>query len=71
MFIQIHFMLLLIIRFQTSTLLEVKFCFQAYFVLDMKYTLESQHLWYLLQWEVFNIKSEKDIKIPFINDLIQ
>lgn len=58
-------------NYQTTTLLNaLKFCFQTYFVLDVKYTPESQHLWFLLQWELFNITSNEDIKIPFINDIL-
>lgn len=58
--------------YETKTFLEsLKFCFQAYFVLDLQYTPESQHLWFLLQWELFNIISEKDINIPFVSDLLQ
>lgn len=59
-------------NYQISTLLDaLKFCFQVYFVLDIKYTPESQHLWYLMQWELFNITSNNDLKIPFLNDLLQ
>lgn len=59
-------------NYQLATLLDaLKFCFQTYFILDVKYTPESEHLWFLLQWELFNIISEKDKKIPFINDIIQ
>lgn len=58
--------------YETRIFLEfLKFCFQAYFVLDLQYTPESQHLWFLLQWELFNIISEKDINIPFVSDLLQ
>jgi len=58
--------------YQISTLLDaLKFCFQTYFVLDINYTPESQHLWYLIQWELFNVISDKDIKILFLNDLLQ
>jgi len=60
------------INYQTKTLLDaLKFCFETYFVLDVKYPSESQHLWYLLQWELFNVISDKDIQIPFINDILQ
>ncbi|XP_071641855.1 uncharacterized protein [Temnothorax longispinosus] len=58
--------------YETKTFLDaLKFCFEAYFVLDLKYTPESQHLWFLLQWEVFNIISENDINIPFMNDILR
>jgi len=59
------------INYQTATLLDaLKFCFQVYFILDIKYSPESKYLWFLFQWELFNIECEKDIKIPFINDLL-
>lgn len=59
-------------NYQLATLLDaLKFCFQTYFILDVKYTPESEHLWFLLQWELFNIICEKDIKIPFLNDILQ
>ncbi|XP_024884701.1 uncharacterized protein LOC112462870, partial [Temnothorax curvispinosus] len=58
--------------YETKTFLDaLKFCFEAYFVLDLKYTPESQHLWFLLQWEVFNIISANDINIPFMNDILR
>ncbi|KYQ49656.1 hypothetical protein ALC60_11270, partial [Trachymyrmex zeteki] len=59
-------------NYQLSTLLDaLKFCFQTYFALDLKYAPESQHLWYLFQRELFNITSDKDVKILFLNDLLQ
>ncbi|KYQ46880.1 hypothetical protein ALC60_14110 [Trachymyrmex zeteki] len=58
--------------YQTKTFLAaLQFCFQTYFILDLKYTPESQHLWFLLQWELFNIVCENDRNVPFINDILQ
>lgn len=59
-------------NYETKTLLDaLRFCFQLYFVLDIMYLSESQHLWYLLQWELFSVTSDKDINIPFLNDIVQ
>ncbi|KAL0110647.1 hypothetical protein PUN28_013912 [Cardiocondyla obscurior] len=59
-------------NYQTNTLFDaIKFCFQTYFVFDLKYPTECQHLWYLMQWELFNVTYDKDIKIPFLNDILQ
>lgn len=65
-------LLLMVLIIKAATFLDaLKFCFQTYFILDIKYSPESQHLWFLFQWELFNIVSEEDVKIPFLNDILQ
>lgn len=49
----------------------IDFCFKAYHVLDAKYAFECQHIWQLIQWSVYDINTKADLKIPFIQDLIQ
>lgn len=53
-----------------SVLEALDFCFKAYIVLDAKYPFQSQHIWYLIQWQVYGYYAPTDPKIPFINDLM-
>lgn len=57
--------------YKSSSVLEaVDFCLKAYHVLDAKFPFESHHIWYLIQWSVYKVKSETDLKIPYIQDLL-
>ncbi|XP_044760070.1 uncharacterized protein LOC123317551 [Coccinella septempunctata] len=53
-----------------SVLDAVDFCFKAYHMLDAKYSYESHHIWYLIQWSLYSLYTKSDIKIPFIQDCL-
>jgi hypothetical protein len=48
----------------------IDFCFKVIHVLDARYPFECQHVWYLIQWLVYKIQTTKDLKIPYIQDLL-
>lgn len=48
----------------------IDFCFKVYHVLDFKYPFECQHIWHLIQVSLYGIQTKSDLKIPFIQDLI-
>lgn len=53
-----------------SVLDAIEFCFKIFHVLDLKYPFQSEHIWLLLQRLLFGIQTNKDKKIPFIEDLL-
>ncbi|XP_031357890.1 uncharacterized protein LOC116181643 [Photinus pyralis] len=46
------------------------FCFKSHHIFDAKYSFESHHIWYLIQWQVYNLKTKSDLKIPFVQDCV-
>lgn len=53
-----------------SVLLALDFCFKAYQILDAQYPIPSKHLWYLIQWKLYNYRNKKDIQIPYLNEFL-
>lgn len=53
-----------------SVLDAVDFCFKVIHVLDAHYPFQCQHVWYLIQWLIYKIKTKSDLKIPYIQDLL-
>lgn len=53
-----------------SVLEALDFCFKAFIVLDAQYPFQSQHIWYLIQWLVYKISTQRDPKILFVNDIL-
>lgn len=53
-----------------SVLDALDFCFKAHHIFDAKYSFECHHIWYLIQWLVYEIKTKSDLKIPFVQDCI-
>lgn len=52
-----------------SVLDALNACFKVHIVLDAKYAFECQHIWYLIQWQIYKYFSSSDPHIAFINDL--
>lgn len=53
-----------------SVLRAVEICFKSYFVLNAVYPSEAEHIFQLLQFGLFKIKTEWDRPVPYIMDLI-
>ncbi|XP_031328278.1 uncharacterized protein LOC116159563 [Photinus pyralis] len=45
-------------------------CFKFTMVLNLKYTAESEHLWYFIQRAIYNIETKYDHKIPAIISIV-
>ncbi|XP_066586857.1 uncharacterized protein [Prorops nasuta] len=59
------------ILYEVSSALDaVNICFQLFFVLNIKYPPESQHIWELIQYYFFQIKTKFDKYIPFVTELM-
>ncbi|CAG9764339.1 unnamed protein product [Ceutorhynchus assimilis] len=59
------------IQYKCNTVLEaLDFCFKAYQVLEAKYPFEAEHLWYLIQWSIYNYETKNDITFPFLNEFL-
>ncbi|KAF5270831.1 hypothetical protein FQR65_LT17786 [Abscondita terminalis] len=44
-------------------------CFKMYHVLDAKYPPECEHLWYIIQFAVYEFHTERDKKISYVLDI--
>lgn len=53
-----------------SVIDAIDFCFKAYQVLDAKYSYESQHIWYLIQWLVYKYHVKQDPQFPYLNEFL-
>lgn len=48
------------VKYESTSLINaVNLCFQIFFALDAKYPVDSEMLWYFLQYHVYNIKDAK------------
>lgn len=45
-------------------------CFKAYQILDAQYPIPSAHLWYLIQWKIYNYHTKKDQSFAYLNELL-
>ncbi|KAB0790100.1 hypothetical protein PPYR_15581 [Photinus pyralis] len=53
----------------SSVLSALDFCFKVHHVLDAQYSFECRHLWYVIQWYVYNLKTKNDLKIPYVQNI--
>lgn len=53
-----------------SVLKGLDVCFKIYHVLNLKYVLQSEHIWLFIQWCVYGIDTKFDKKIPAILDIV-
>lgn len=59
------------IQYKCRSVIEaIEFCFKSYQVLDAKYPYEAQHVWYLIQWVIYNYKPKFDPKLPILNEFL-
>lgn len=57
--------------YKTESVLEaIDFCFKSFHVLDATYPFQSEHIWFLFQRNIYNIRTKYDKSIPFIQDLL-
>ncbi|XP_067203676.1 uncharacterized protein [Linepithema humile] len=60
------------VSYKVKTLWKaVEICFMVFIILDLKYPLAAEHIWYLFQRSVFDIELHGDNKIPVICDAIK
>lgn len=53
-----------------SVLKAVELIGKIYLTFDVSYPLECEHLWYLIQWYLCNIRTRFDNQIPFICSIV-
>ena len=48
------------IKHESTSLIDaINLCFQAFFALDAKYPIDSEIVWYFLQYHIYGIMDEK------------
>lgn len=53
--------------FQLNTVLEaIDVCFKAFFVFQLHYPVDSQHIWFLIQRGIYEIVTKQDVIFPSI-----
>ncbi|XP_068902975.1 uncharacterized protein [Tenebrio molitor] len=58
------------ILYTVPTLLKaVDVCFKSFIVFDLQYPLEAEHIWFLIQWIIYDIHLKSDKKLPQIFQL--
>lgn len=58
-------------RFETSTFIEgFDLLFKFYLMFKIAYPVESQNFWYFIQWGLYKIKTESDVQIPFVYNVL-
>jgi hypothetical protein len=56
--------------YTVPTLLKaVDVCFKSFIVFDLQYPLEAEHIWFLIQWIIYDIHLKSDKKLPQIFQL--
>ncbi|KAF2889931.1 hypothetical protein ILUMI_16242, partial [Ignelater luminosus] len=52
-----------------SVLKAIDICFKAFILFDIQYPVESEHIWFLIQWAIYNLKLKSDNPIPSVCDV--
>lgn len=45
-------------------------CFKVFHTLNAVYPTDSEHIWLLIQWVIYNIKEKFDQQIPGVNRIL-
>lgn len=53
-----------------STLKAFDLCFKAFHALNAQYPLQSEHIWYIIQFDIYKIITEYDKQIPNVSAII-
>ncbi|CAH0560965.1 unnamed protein product [Brassicogethes aeneus] len=59
------------IQYEVPSIIKaLEVCFKTFIVLDAAYPLESEHLWTLIQWYLYDIHTVFDAKQPYVLEFI-
>lgn len=58
-------------RLGTSTFSEgLDLLFKLYLMFKLAYPAENRNIWYFIQWGIYEIKTESDVQIPLVYNIL-